>query len=166
MRSNERIAHNGWESPVCSMIGRLFDRLRDVRRRKLWSADMASGRRGEDIAHRYLKTRGFTIVARNYRLAAGDAEADIVAREGEALVIVEVKSRASGEYGAPDRAIGEEKRAALARVARAFAKKSETPWEQVRFDVVTVILSARPKIEHFRDAFKPAKRFSDPKRMI
>ena len=59
------------------MIGALLDRLRDARRRKLWTHDQATGRRGEDLAHRYLRKQGFTIVARNYRLAAGDAEADL-----------------------------------------------------------------------------------------
>jgi putative endonuclease len=124
----------------------------------VWSADLATGRRGEDLAHRFLRKRGFTIVARNYRLASGDAEADIIAIEGDDLVIVEVKSRTSAEFGPPDRAIGEEKRAHLARVARAYAKKTETPWEQVRFDMVTVILKNPPEIEHHRDAFRPAAR--------
>lgn len=135
------------------MIGVLFDKLRHARRRKTWPADLASGRRGEDLAHRFLRKRGFTIVARNYRLAAGDAEADVIARQGEALVIIEVKSRETGEFGSPDRAIGGEKRAALARVARAYAKKSDVPFERVRFDVVTVILSDPPEIEHHPNAF-------------
>jgi len=138
------------------VIGASFDWLRDVRRRREWSADLANGRRGEDLAHRYLKKRGFTIVARNYRLAAGDAEADIIARDGagkgDELVIVEVKSRESGEFGPPDRAIGEEKRKHLLRIARAYAKKTETPAERIRFDVITVILSRPPVIEHHRDA--------------
>jgi putative endonuclease len=141
----------------------MFDWLRDRRRRRVWSADLALGRRGEDLAHRYLRKRGFTIVARNYRLAAGDAEADIIAfdgsQEGKELVIVEVKSRATGEFGPPDRAIGEEKRAALVRVAKAYAKKSETPLEQVRFDVVGIILSDPPTIEHHRGAFRMTKQF-------
>jgi putative endonuclease len=140
------------------MIGEFFDWLRDVRRRRAWSADLATGRRGEDLAHRFLRKRGFTIVARNYRLASGDAEADIIAIEGDDLVIVEVKARSSAEFGPPDRAIGEEKRAHLVRVARAYAKKTETPWEQVRFDMVTVILKSPPEIEHYRDAFRPAMR--------
>src|SRR5258705_13734658 len=113
------------------MIGAMFDRLRDARRRKLWSADLASGRRGEDLVHRFLKRQGFTIVARNYRLAAGDAEADLIAWERDTLVIVEVKSRETGEYGPPERAIGEEKRRHIVRVARAYAKKIELPWERV-----------------------------------
>jgi putative endonuclease len=144
------------------MIGIWFDWLRDVRRRRVWSADLANGRRGEDLAHRYLRKRGFTIVARNYRLATGAGEADIIAieraREGDELVMVEVKSRESGDFGPPDRAIGAEKRAHLLRVARAYARKTDTPIEQVRFDVVTVILSQPPVIEHYRDAFRSAMR--------
>lgn len=140
------------------MIGEFFDWLRDVRRRRAWSADLATGRRGEDLAHRFLRKSGFTIVARNYRLASGDAEADIIGIQGDDLVIVEVKTRTSAAFGPPDRAVGEEKRAHLVRVARAYAKKTETSWEHVRFDMVTVILNSPPEIEHYRDAFRPAMR--------
>jgi putative endonuclease len=134
------------------VIGTFFDWLRDRKRRRVWSKDLASGRRGEDLAHRFLRRQGFTIVARNYRLAAGDAEADIIARDGDALVIVEVKSRASDEYGPPERAIGEEKRRHLLRVAREYSRKSGTPWENVRVDIVTVLFTTPPKIELVRDA--------------
>jgi putative endonuclease len=92
-------------------------------------------------------------VARNYRLAAGDAETDLIARDGEALVFVEVKSRETGEHGPPERAVGEEKRRHLLRVAREYARKTNTPWAQVRFDVVTVILQDPPEITLFRDCF-------------
>ena len=142
------------------MILELFDRLRDAMRRRKWPADLASGRRGEDLAHRYLRKRGFTIAARNYRLAAGDAEADIIAYDGDHLVIVEVKSRATAEFGSPDRAIGEMKESALLRVARVYAGKAGVPMERVRFDVVTVILTHPPAIEHFRSAFATAMRAS------
>ena len=53
-------------------------------------------------------------MARNYRLPAGDGEADLIAWEGDTLVIVEVKSRQSDEYGPPERAVGDDKRAAPA----------------------------------------------------
>jgi putative endonuclease len=125
-----------------------LDWLRHVRREPI------AGRRGEDLAHRFLRRQGFTIVARNYRLSAGDAEADLIAWEGEALVFVEVKSRETSEYGPPERAIGEEKRAHLKRVAREYTRKTETPWERVRFDVVTVILSRPPRLELIRAAFR------------
>jgi putative endonuclease len=127
------------------VIGRLFDALRFAKHGN-------AGRRGEDLAHRFLRRKGFTIVARNYRLAAGDAEADLIAWEGDTLAIVEVKSRASEEYGSPDRAIGEEKRRHILRVAREYSRKCGVGWESVRLDVVTVILSKPPKIALFRGA--------------
>ena len=79
-------------------------------------------------AHRFLRRQGFVIVARNYRLASGDAEADLIAWEGETLVVVEVKSRASAEYGPPDRAIGEEKYRAHAASRREYTwPRAERP---------------------------------------
>jgi putative endonuclease len=135
------------------MIGALSDWLRHARRRRVWSGDLALGRRGEDLAHRFLRRQGFTVVARNYRLAAGDAEADLIAWEGETLVVIEVKSRERAEYGPPDRAIGPEKRAHLLRVAREYSRKTETPWERVRFDVVTVLFTDPPQLTLIREAF-------------
>ncbi len=128
------------------MILRLLDNLRDRKRRQIWTATAAAGRRGEDLAHRYLRRQGYVVVARNYRPASGDAEADIVAWDRDTLVIVEVKSRASGDYGPPERAISPEKRAHMSRVAREFASRNSTPWDRVRFDIVTVLLTKPPQI--------------------
>src|SRR5258708_1094323 len=135
------------------MLGVLVDWLRHVKRRRVWSADLASGRRGEDLAHRYLRREGYTIVARNYRLASGDAEVDLIAWEGQALVFVEGKSRGSEEFGPPERAGGEEKRAPLIPVPRQYTRKTHTPWDKVRFDVVAVILGGETKITLIRGAF-------------
>ncbi len=134
------------------MIATFFDFVRDRARRRLWRPDLALGRRGEDLAHRFLRRQGFTIVARNYRLAAGEAEADIIAWERDELVFVEVKSRRSDEHGPPERAVGEEKRVHLRRVAREYARKSGTPWERVRFDLVTVVFSDPPELRLIRNA--------------
>ena len=136
------------------MILSALDSLRDVRRRRLWDRDKASGRRGEDLAHRFLRKQGYTIVARNYRLSSGDAEADLIAREGEDLVIVEVKTRATDEYGSPEQAVNPEKRRHLMRVAREYARKTDTPWEQVRFDIVSIVLRQPPEITLLRAAFR------------
>lgn len=136
------------------MLLALLDRLRDRRRRRIWAPDQATGRRGEDLAHRYLRKQGYIVVARNYRLAAGDAEADIIAWDGDALVIVEVKTRESDTYGPPDRAIGEDKRRALQRVAREYARKSNVDEATVRGDVVSVVLGGGVRIELFRDAVR------------
>jgi len=136
------------------MLGTALDWLRHTRRQRIQSSDLALGRRGEDLAHRYLRRQGFTIVARNYRLAAGDAEADLIAREGPDLIVVEVKTRHTGEHGPPERAVGPDKQRHLMRVAREYARKTDTPWDQVRFDVVTVVMEPRPEITLFRRAFR------------
>jgi len=132
------------------MILAALDQLRHLKRRKLWTPTLALGRRGEDLAHRYLHRQGYIVVARNYRPASGDAEADIVAWDRDTLVIVEVKSREHGEYGPPERAIGPEKRAHMARVAREFAARGSTPWDHVRFDVVTVLFTDPPEVHLYR----------------
>lgn len=111
-----------------------------LRHRKLRN----TGRRGEDLAHRYLRKRGYVVVARNYRLAAGDAEADIIAWQEDTLVFVEVKSRQTEEFGSPERAVGPEKEAHLRRVAREYTRKAGISAEQVRFDLVTVVFA--PKV--------------------
>ena len=136
------------------MLGVFSDWLRHVARRRRWNPNLAQGRRGEDLAHRFLRRQGYTIVARNYRLPAGDGEADLIAWQGETLVIVEVKARQSAGFGPPERAIGDDKRAHLRRVARAYARKTETPWDRVRCDVVTVILAPHPHLELIRDAVR------------
>jgi putative endonuclease len=134
------------------VILELFDWMRHVARRRKWTPTLALGRRGEDLAHRHLRQRGFTIVARNYRLSSGAAEADLIAWERDTLVFIEVKSRETADFGPPERAIGEEKRVHMLRIARAYTRKTGTPWERIRFDVVTVVLTKPPLIEHYRDA--------------
>jgi putative endonuclease len=121
-------------------------------RRRQWTPTLALGRRGEDLAHRFLRSKGFIIVARNYRLSSGDAEADLIAWEGETLVFVEVKSRGTADFGPPERAIGEEKRKHLLRIAREYTRKTQTHWERIRFDVVSVVLTKPPTIELFRNS--------------
>ncbi len=129
------------------------DVLRQHGRKKHLSHDHALGRRGEDIAHRYLQRAGLTVVARNFRMASGAGEIDLVGWERDTLVFIEVKARQSDEYGAPDRAIGSEKQSSLIRAAREYARHAEVPWEKVRFDVVNIVFSTPPSITHVRDAF-------------
>ena len=140
------------------MMGRLYefaDVLRHYGRKQHLSPDHVLGRRGEDIAHRYLQRAGIIIVARNFRMASGAGEVDLIGWENDTLVFVEVKSRATDEYGAPDRAIGFEKQSSLIRTAREYARHAEVPWEKVRFDVVNVVFTTPPSVTHFRDVFGP-----------
>jgi len=136
------------------VIGLLYRAADALRRRRL--AD-DHGRVGEDLAHRYLRRQGCTIVARRYRPPAGGGEIDIVAWHRGSLVFVEVKTRASAEFGAPESAVDPEKQAYLLRGGRDYARRAEVPWEKVRFDIVSVLLTRPPRIEWIRDAFSPQR---------
>jgi len=116
------------------------------------TADAALGRRGEDLAHRYLQGLGYAVVARNYKPGT-DAEIDIVARKDEAVVFVEVKSRRSMEYGAPERAMDAEKQKHIVRAARTYTTRAGIEWNRVRFDVISVVFSEPPSVLHQQDAF-------------
>jgi putative endonuclease len=129
------------------------DLLRHYGRKRHMTADHALGRRGEDIAQRFLQRAGVVIVDRNYRMASGGGEVDLIGWEADTLVFVEVKSRKTDDYGAPDRAIGPQKQASLIRAARDYARHAEVPWERVRFDVVNVVFAKPPVVTHLRDVF-------------
>jgi putative endonuclease len=137
------------------MLARLYelaDLLRNRARKRRMTEDHALGRRGEDIAHRFLQRAGFVIVDRNFRMASGAGEVDLIGWEGDTLVFIEVKSRRTEDYGSPDRAIGIEKQTSLIRAAREYARHAEVPWQKVRFDVVNVVFSTPPAVTHLRDA--------------
>ena len=135
------------------ILWKLNDFARQFRERQTLSPHAALGRRGEDLAHRYLRSSGYMVVARNYRPAGGEAEADIVARKGDTVVFVEVKTRSSADFGDPDRAIGEEKRRNIIRAARVYATRAEIDWRQVRFDTISIVMAKPPSITHVKDAF-------------
>ena len=65
----------------------------------------AWGARGEDLAHRFLQKLGYIVVARNWRAEDGSGELDLVAWDGPSLVVVEVKTRASTDFGLPEEAV-------------------------------------------------------------
>ena len=129
----------------------LLYRAADVLRRRLQPAD--HGRLGEDLAHRYLRRHGCIIVARRYRPRSGGGEIDLVAWHGDTLVFAEVKTRATLEYGTPDRAVDTEKERFLRRAGRDYARRAGIEWSRVRFDIVSIVLTTPPFIEWFPDAF-------------
>jgi putative endonuclease len=135
------------------MIGWLYRASDALRRRRI---SQNHGRVGEDLAHRYLRSHGCTVVARNYRAMSGSGEIDLVVWQGPTLVFVEVKTRATSDFGEPDRAVDAEKQGRLRRAARDYARRAGVDWEQTRFDLVNVILGTAPgnpaHIEWFRDA--------------
>lgn len=142
-----------WSITPRQLLWKLSDTARQFRQRQALSPTAALGRRGEDLAHRYLRSAGMTILARNYRPGSGDAEVDIVARDNDVVVFVEVKSRTSEEFGSPDRAIDLEKQKHIVRAARAYATRAGLEWNQVRFDTVSIVFTKPPSIVHQQDAF-------------
>jgi len=134
------------------VIGFLY-RAADAVRHRLRPDD--HGRLGEDLAHRYLQKQGVTIVARRYRPPAGGGEIDLVGWQGETLVFIEVKTRATAEFGMPDRAVDAQKEGYLRHAGRDYARRAGVEWPRVRFDIVSIVLTNPPFIEWFPDAFAP-----------
>ena len=131
-------------------MGLLYRAADRIRRRRYAKNH---GRIGEDLAHRFLRARGCTVVARNYRTLSGSGEIDLVVWDGGKLAFVEVKTRGSEEFGPPESAVDAEKRGRLERAAREFVRRTEIPWRDARFDIVSIVLAKPPRIEWLRDAF-------------
>ncbi len=112
------------------------------------------GRRGEDLAAAYLAEHGFDLVERNWRCARG--EIDLVAREGDVTVFVEVKTRSSLDYGHPLEAITVVKLARLRRLAALWCAEHEPRAARIRIDVVAIVARTGepPEIEHLRGVFR------------
>lgn len=110
------------------------------------------GKKGEEVALRFLKKKGYKIIQQNYVCEMG--EMDIIAREKDTLVFVEVKTRTSMAFGPPQLAVNSTKQMQLSKVALYFLKEKRLEDIKARFDVVAILL--RPKgeeIELIKDAF-------------
>jgi putative endonuclease len=108
------------------------------------------GRYGERVAERVLLDAGMTVLARNWRCDEG--EIDLVARDGDALVVCEVKTRSSDAFGQPSEAVGAAKSSRLRRLALRWLAESGAHPPEIRFDVVSVLADGRgaAKAEHLR----------------
>ncbi|MFG1923680.1 YraN family protein [Cryptosporangium sp. NPDC048952] len=116
-------------------------------------AKQAVGAYGERVALRYLQQSGLVVLDRNWRCAEG--ELDIVARDGDALVICEVKTRRGEQYGVPAEAVVAAKAARLRRLATHWIRATGVHPGTVRFDVVSVRpqRSGAARVDHLRGAF-------------
>lgn len=109
------------------------------------------GKIGEQMVAKYLTDKGYIILEHNYR--RGHLEIDLIALDGDELVIVEVKSRAYDNILQPEDAVGHKKRLALIRLANEYVKTHGRK-ENVRFDIVTVISkSDGAEIKHLKNAY-------------
>ena len=111
------------------------------------------GGKGEMLASRYLLDKGYAVHHHNWR--SGHKEIDIIAQQRDVLVFVEVKSRASEEYGNAYDAVDDKKIRLLISAAQAYIRKYDIDLK-FRFDIITVIGNSEPyRIEHIEDAFYP-----------
>lgn len=112
------------------------------------------GRRGEELAARHLEQLGLVVVDRNVRLPWG--EIDLVAREGDELVFVEVKTRIGDDSTAPDEVVSVAKLERLERLSEAYVERMGDPEIAWRVDVVGVVLGRDGRvvrIDHLPGAF-------------
>jgi putative endonuclease len=136
--------------------------LRDQLQRleRFWPRARSLGRRGEAAAARFLKKKGYILVARSDRMRLG--EIDLVAVDGRTVVFVEVKTRRSHETGHPAEAVDEDKQRRLTRLALTYLKRHNLLEYPARFDVVAVTWAddrREPVIEHFENAFEAVGRW-------
>jgi putative endonuclease len=112
------------------------------------------GTRGENLACRFLRRNGYKILYRNFRGRTG-GEIDIVCRERDTLVFVEVKTRTSEDFGRPFDAVDRNKQKRISRGGLAWLRLLDDPDILFRFDVVEVIIAEgkQPRIELLRNAF-------------
>ena len=96
------------------------------------------GAKGEELAVRYLKKRGYRIVERNYRTRLG--EIDIIAEQGDDLVFIEVKTRSDTLFGSAFESVTPQKQKQLSKVALEYISKEDCHNRPARFDVVAIEL--------------------------
>jgi len=113
----------------------------------------ALGTKGENIAVRFLQKKGYRIVARNYKTPVG--EIDIIARDGETTVFIEVKTRTVVSFGYPFEAVDNRKKHKLKNLALLYLKRQGKE-SAVRFDVLSIFCrdNGIQDIEHIKDAFE------------
>lgn len=111
------------------------------------------GSKGEMLAARYLLDKGYAVLHYNWR--SGHKEIDIIARQRDVLVFVEVKSRSSEEFGSAADAVDYKKIKRLISAAESYILRNRVDLK-FRFDIVTVVGNCEPyRIEHIEDAFHP-----------
>ena len=115
-------------------------------------ARIALGRTGEDLACEELKRRGYAIIARRYRRRGG--ELDIIARDGQTMVFVEVKTREGRAFGEACEAVTANKRRTITRLALDYLMRHRLTECSCRFDVVSIYFeSGTPVIDVYQNAF-------------
>lgn len=110
------------------------------------------GQEGEDRAAKYLVNRGYKILERNYRTRVG--EIDLIALDRGEVVFVEVKTRTSNAYGAPELAVNPQKQRRMIKAALGYIKYKKLHQVPCRFDVVAISAATEQGVELIQNAFE------------
>jgi putative endonuclease len=111
------------------------------------------GKLGEEMARKHIRSIGYKIIEVNWHF--GREEIDIIAMDGDMLVIIEVKTRASNEFGEPEFFVNKRKQRSLVKAADAYIQKNDLNVE-TRFDIISIIVTPQKKhLHHIEDAFYP-----------
>ena len=116
--------------------------------------NVQKGTAGENIAAKYLQTKGYELLTVNYRFEK--AELDLICKDKDTIVFVEVKSRSGTEFGYPEQAVSKTKQKHMARAAEQYIYEQKHTGD-IRYDIVAVLFKPKEKAEilHFEDAFFP-----------
>ena len=120
----------------------------------LRSKNLPVGEKGESIAAKYLRSKGYKILGRNVKL--GPYEIDIIVLKGDTTAFVEVKTRADDYFASPEESVDHKKREHIRRAARHYISRQDDPDMFYRFDVVAVVAreNAAPQVTVYYDAFR------------
>ena len=117
---------------------------------RISSHKQSLGHKGEMVAAEFLEKKGFSIIMQNFRFRSG--EIDIISKDNDTIVFVEVKSASSGAFGHPAEWVDEKKQSHLISTAKKYLFENNIHDVPVRFDVITVDFKNK-KIDHFVNAF-------------
>jgi len=122
------------------------------------SVHLRRGAHGEKLACRFLRRNGYKILYRNFKGRSG-GEIDIVCRDDDTLVFVEVKTRTREDFGRPVAAVDRQKQKRISRGGLAWLRMLDNPDILFRFDVVEVVVAddAKPRLELIKNAFPLSK---------
>ena len=111
------------------------------------------GKRGESVAAKFLRKQGYKVIYRNFKHRRG-GEIDLVCRDQDVLVFVEVKTRSSRDFGSPAEAVSSDQQRRISLGALAWLRMLDNPQVVFRFDIVEVLMEAgKPECNLLRNAF-------------
>lgn len=111
-----------------------------------------TGKNGEELARAYLQQNGYEIMETNFRY--GKSEIDILARKGSTLAVVEVKTRSSDLFGAPEHFVNAKKIRLILAAANAYIIQNNLDLE-ISLDIISILIKPGIRIEHIKNAYFP-----------